>query len=535
MSDQLTRRSFIKNATTVGAALASASALGALATPAVAQAAPTIPTKWDKEADVVIVGYGGAGAATAITAADKGANVLILEKQAEANHTSNTQMCYGVFVSPSNVKDATDYMTFASRVNVDMPESRDIDDDIVKVWAETMTQNKDWMTKLGAKGFVVYADKGRDDTWPGNASIKAYQIAKPNGTPGVGVDLFNFLDAQVKSRKVEIMWETPGMGLIANPDGEIIGVRAKDKSGKELVIKASKGVVLTSGGFEFNDAAVKAFLPVYPMVFYGNPDNTGDGIKMAQEHGADLWHMTVLGGGLKAKFADFPTAFMVNTGGSPAYMVVGKDGKRFVGESALGGYSGYWSALVYDTVKYTWNRIPAYWVFDEHQRLAGPIVPTAFAAAGPIKMYEWSKDNTKEIEKGWILKGDTIEELAAKMKVDPTTLKDQLTRFNSYAAAGKDGEFDRTAKSMAALDQPPFYAVQLWPGLNNTYGGPRRNAKAQIVRVDGKPIPRLYSSGELGSVYVQYPQGGANVGECLAFGRIAGENVTAETAWDATT
>lgn len=529
--NKITRRAFFKDAAVAGAAVAATGLLSA----APAQAAPTVPEKWDKEADVVVVGYGGAGAVAAITAAERGAHVLVLEKQAEDKHTANTQMCYGVFVSPSNVEDAIAYMGIASRVNVDIPESKDIPDDVIRIWAEYMFQNKDWVSKHGAKDFVVYADKGRDESWPGNAAIQAFQIKKDDGTPGVGVDFFKLLDNAVKALKIETIWQTPAVGLIANPDGEIIGVKAKDKDGKELVIKAAKGVILSTGGFEFNDALNKSYLPVYPMVFYGNPDNTGEGITMAQEHGADLWHMTVLGGGLKAKFTDFPTAFMVNMGSSPAYMVVDKTGKRFVAEEALGGYSGYWNAVVYDTVNYTWPRIPAYWVFDEDQRKKGPIVPTVFAAAGPIGMYEWSKDNSKEIEKGWIMKGESIEELAKVMEVDTAILKQEFTKYNGYAQAGQDQDFGRSPKLMQPLTKPPFYAVRLWPGLNNTYGGPRRNAKSQVVRVDGKPIPRLYSAGELGSIYVQYPQGGANVGECIAFGRLAGENAVAEKAWDATT
>jgi predicted oxidoreductase len=84
---------------------------------------------------------------------------------------------------------------------------------------------------------------------------------------------------------------------------------------------------------------------------------------------------------------------------------------------------------------------------------------------------------------------------------------------------------------MVPVDTAPYYAMQLWPGLNNTLGGPRRNARAEIVGLDGKAIPRLFSAGELGSIYVLYPQGGANLGECIAFGRIAGENASDLEPW----
>lgn len=525
-TQKLSRRDFVKGAVIGTAAVAGASALPFAGQ--VAQAA-SMPEKWDKEADVVVVGYGGAGAATAITAADAGAQVLILEKQAENAHTPNTAMCAGVFVSPDNVEDAKAYMDICARVNVDMPESKDIDDESIQVWAESMTKNIEWMTGLGATGFVVYADQGRDPSWPGNAAIKAYQLRTEKGTAGVGTVLMDFLYDKVKARNVEVLWETPGKKLVANDKGEVVGVIAQGKDGNDMAIKAKKAVVLTTGGFEYNDKMVKAFLPAYPMTFYGNPDNTGDGITMAMALGADLWHMTVLGGGFKLKFDDFPTAFGISPSDG-SYIMTDKFGKRFKSETELGGYSGYWNALTYDTVNYTWPRIPAYWVLDDKQLKAGPIVYTFFGAAGPIGMYEWSADNMKEVEKGWILQGETVAELAGKLGVDPAVLEEEVKKFNEGVAAGADA-FGRPTDTMAALDSPPFYGVKMWPGLNNTYGGPRRNAKAQIVDVDGNPIPRLYSSGELGSLYVQYPQGGANVGECLAFGRIAGENAAKEEAW----
>jgi succinate dehydrogenase/fumarate reductase flavoprotein subunit len=493
-----------------------------------AEAAAAVPKKWDKSADVVVVGYGGAGAVAAVTAHDAGAKVLILEKQAEGRHTSNTQMCLGVFLSPDSVRGVLDYFEVASRVNVDLPESKDIDDAVVKVWAETSVQNKEWMTKMGAKEFVLFANSGRDPKWPGNSAIKAYQLKGADGKGEVGVGLFKFLDGLVTTRKIETLWEAPAVRLITNAKGEVVGVRAK-RQGKEIAVQAKRAVVLTCGGYEYDAAAQRTYMAAAPMVYYGNPDNTGDGLRMAQELGADLWHMTVLGGGLKLKFPDFPTAFG-EAFGTGSYIVVDKTGKRFKAENQLGGYSGYWNALVYDTVRYTWPRIPVYYVFDEKRRLAGPIVRTVLGAAGPLGMYKWSPDNSAEVARGWIKKDETLEGLAGKIGVDPAALAAEVAKVNGFKAKGKDEDFDRPAASMAPLEAP-FYAVPLWPGLNNTFGGPRRNEKAQIVGVFGKPIPRLYSAGELGSIFVQYPQGGANIGECIAFGRIAGAQAAAEKPW----
>ena len=101
-------------------------------------------------------------------------------------------------------------------------------------------------------------------------------------------------------------------------------------------------------------------------------------------------------------------------------------------------------------------------------------------------------------------------------------------RFNDAALAGADADWGRSAASMAPLVTPPFYAMAMTPALVNTQGGPRRNQDAQVIGVDGAPIPRLYSAGELGSIYAFLYQGGGNIGECFAFGRIAGRHAAHE-------
>jgi succinate dehydrogenase/fumarate reductase flavoprotein subunit len=500
-------------------------AIGALATSAVGLTTPSQSQgdtqSWDVETDVVVLGYGATGAAAAITAADEGAEVIILEKQPETRHTSNTKMCLGVYLSPDNAEDAAAYLHVASRVNVDMPESIDVDEESIAAWAQEIVQNKAWLDTLGAAGHTVFVSQGRDASWPGNDAIKAYQITDSDGKAEVGVGLFRFLDEKVRERNVVVRWSSPARQLVREDD-VVTGVVALGDGG-DIRIKARRGVILATGGFNGDEQMVKTFLPGYPMTFYGNPDNTGDGLRMAQALGADLWHMTVLGGGLKSKFDDFPTAFTISFG-QDAHVVVDKSGKRFRAENHLGGYSAYWNILVYDAVANTWPRIPSWLVFDERRRTAGPLTSRAFGAAGPVGMYEWSDDNSREIERGWILKADTMAELADKMAVDAETFSAEMERYNGFASSGADTDHGRMGHQLIALDQAPFYAVKLLPGLNNTFGGPRRNHRGEVLDVFARPIAGLYSAGELGSIYVQYPQGGANVGECFSSGRVAGRN-----------
>jgi succinate dehydrogenase/fumarate reductase flavoprotein subunit len=144
--------------------------------------------------------------------------------------------------------------------------------------------------------------------------------------------------------------------------------------------------------------------------------------------------------------------------------------------------------------------------------------------------YNWSSDNTAEIAKGWILKGNTIEALAAALKVDPAVLATTVNKYNSYAAAGADPDFEREPTSMTPLKKP-LYAIKTWPCSPNTQGGPLHNQKCQVLDVWRNPIPRLYSAGELGSMFAWLYQGYGSMAECLGSGRTAGKNAAAEAPW----
>ncbi len=176
--------------------------------------------------------------------------------------------------------------------------------------------------------------------------------------------------------------------------------------------------------------------------------------------------------------------------------------------------------------KIYWDEVsPAANPFDEENRLKAPLgVPTGYQR----NVYRWSADNSAEIDKGWITRADTIEELAGKISIDESNLSDTLRRYHDFCQTGEDTDFNRTGDRLKAIDTPPYYAIQLHPALINTQGGPRRDKESRVLDAYGKPIPRLYAAGELGSIWGFLYQGGNNLGECLVFGRIAGRNAAAE-------
>jgi succinate dehydrogenase/fumarate reductase flavoprotein subunit len=277
---------------------------------------------------------------------------------------------------------------------------------------------------------------------------------------------------------------------------------------------------------------------------------------MALGVGAQLWHMNCCVGGFAMKFPEVVTGLSTSFGGKSwslrgatavpnlgnigwvaqhakkmtaiaGFIVVDRYGKRYTNESG-GRHGRYYELTQYDDEGLFYRRLPSYWVFDQKRMNDGYLTPRAWGPAGPAHLYNWSTDNSKELERGWIKLGYTIKELASILGMEPQKLIETVNNYNSYCEHGQDAEYHRGPNTLIPLDTPPYYAVQLWPGGPNTQGGPRRNAKAQVIRADSCPIPRLYSAGELGSIYgMLYPAGGGNIAECIAFGRIAGENASA--------
>ena len=482
---------------------------------------------WDVEADVVVVGFGAAGVAASVTAHDLGAEVVILEKAPEGEHGGNTRVAGQGYLNTSSAKAAASYLT-ALCGPFTVPK------EMVQVWGEEMCRNNAWLEGLGGDPQehqhppvgIEFPDL------PGSDCVHKFHDGP---TYGYSYTWKRF-DSLVKERPIPILYETPGRELIQHgKTKEILGVRAQRRD--ELInVKARKGVVLTCGGFENNQEMIRNYLPGIPYCYTsGSPYNEGDGITMAMSVGADLWHVNNYAGpSMALKVPEIRTTFSMQAlhfskkipGGM---IVVGPDGRRFADEKYKTRHgkipvNGRWLPLS--------TPCPMFMIFDHTLFSAGPLYDKhpSHGWTQIIERYEWSKDNSAELAKGWVKAADSLASLASVIGLGPKELEGTVSRWNRNCEAGHDAEFGRTLM-MEPIIEAPFYAVELSPSMLNTQGGPRRNEKGQIVRPDGTPIPRLYSAGELGSIYSYLYQGTGNIGECLAFGRVSGRNAATETPW----
>ncbi|WP_160172130.1 FAD-dependent oxidoreductase [Novosphingobium lindaniclasticum] len=486
----------------------------------------------DKDFDLVVVGYGAAGAAAAITAARLGANVALLDKQPADAHYSSTRMSGGLIMGANDVDAAARYLDACSG---DM-----IPPEVSRAWAERAITVSDWLRDIGIE--TVHMAGGWYPKLPGFESIEVFapldkgidpasvkidmpapgELAFKGPVPfGNGQTLHDqLLEAVAAHPLIDVFFEHAASRLVQN-DGKVVGITC-EADGRSVTFGARKGVVLACGGFEQDQEMIRNHLKAYPIYFYGASANTGDGIRMAQAVGADLWHMNQMIGRAVGHFKhpdgrEITFNISVNP---PGYAIVDKYGQRFANEylQAVSKPNFYYELLHYDADLLEHPRIPAYWIFDSRRLNARPL------SGGSYGHYAWSKDNRAEIDMGWIKEAATVEEAArAAGCLDPEAAARTIEKYNEVCASGED-ELGRPADSLVPIDQGPFYCVPVYPGGATTNGGPRRDVSGRILNAFHEPIEGLFGAGELGGVIgMLYPSPGANLGEAFAFGAIAAE------------
>lgn len=513
----------------------------------------------DLETDIVVVGFGAAGAVAAAEAALTGARVLLLEKMPFPGGLSIAS-AGGVRVT-TDAGRAFDYLkaTCGGRTP----------DDILKRLADGMADIADYVRGLGEQSDATVSVTAALGNYPlpGYEALgycEVTNVPSIEDAPGLyamapvknGARLFKVLEDHVHRSGVDVRMNAPVQRLVRDGQGAVTGVLA-EIDGRPTRVFAAGGVILTCGGFEADSEMQRQYLQADPVMVGSFLGNTGDGIRMAQEVGADLWHMWHYHGpyGLRHPDPTYPFGLFLKalpmwTPGrldgisslgledhqqgqasrklpQMAWIVVDQDGRRFMNEyPPYPGDSGVRPYDSYDFQKQRFPRNPAFMIFDEAGRRMYPMGRSVHNDTHP--RYQWSADNLEETRNGIFETADTLSELAGKMGVPARELEQTVANWNSAVAAGTDPDFGRVPETMAALAEPPFYFGRVGPVVINTQGGPVHDADQRVLNPFGEPVPGLYAAGELGSVFGHLYMSGGNLAECLIGGRIAaGQAVTA--------
>ena len=523
---------------------------------------------WDRLADVVVLGSGAAGMVAATVASDGGADVVLLEGTRMLGGT--TGVSGGMPWIPLNrhlaeldvVDTREDALTYIRRLT----NGREPDPRLVERYVDVAHEMLDYLEQRTPVRFTApgtfsdyYADlpggmpRGRSiEPVPFDARTELGEWASRLRTSPVmppmtmeegglaaafgempdadliakrtaedvrtmGGALVAALFKGLLDRGVEVMTESPARELVVDGDGAVIGVRA-DRPGhpdRPFLVGARRGVVLATGGFEWNTDLVRAFLgvDVHPL---SPPGNRGDGLIMAMEAGAALanmssawWYPAMQDPGLSYEGEPL---FLLGSGRNFAgSIVVNRHGRRFVNEGA------------------TYQDMPkAFQIFDQalkDRAVVGTLLPGMPAP-------------------DWVDQAPSIRQLAQHIGVDADNLEHTVARFNEHAADHQDPDFHRgtlwfegfmtggpnPAGCLRPIDRPPFYALPIYHGVLGTNGGALVDEDARVRRPRGGVIPGLYAAGNAAACVFgpAYPGGGATLGPAMTFGYLAGRHAASQ-------
>ena len=515
---KLSRRQFVKGAAVGGAGVAAAGVLASCApaaTPAPGETAapaptcppaaecptPWLPEKWDKEADVVVLGLGFAGLCAAIEAGRAGASVIGLEKAAATGGGSILSGGATSLAGPTplqlekGITEATPDLMYDDLMRIGFEKNAP---EIVRTYVDATTEHYDWMLAVGIEITGLSTPAGGSLDW-------VHRTDPPQ------VD--SVLRPAAEEAGAELLMETPAKRLIADANGVVIGVTA-ESAGNEIHIKANRAVVLTAGGFCWSDPWYEETVPIMAnAVKRSAPTNTGDGLVMGRSLGAGTMNMPYI----KATFGTHPDPDKSSTrvcwNGA---IIVNRAGRRCGNESL------------------------------DYKRLSDFALPQEGGSV--FQIYDqnildlsavdtwYGPPSEKAIADGWI--ADTIEELATLIGVPPEALRATVDRYNGFVDAGEDLEFGRTCLEipdhgeLRKIATPPFYATETTGAILGTYAGVTFDTACHVTDMYGEIIPRLYAAGEVtGGFHGGGYMTGTAVGKAQVFGRISGKNAAAEEPW----
>ena len=485
------------------------------------------------DTDIVIVGAGGAGMIAAITAADAGKKVVLIEKQAMTggnsvrasggmNAANTPEQQSNKFTEEAGVektlktaaekwsnhpvitelagKVKTEWEAFKANPNgyFDRSELMQLDTmigghginnpELVKTLADNTADAIAWLKTVNIDLISVGA--------AGAASVKRIHrpLNEQKKVVSVGGYMIPRLEAACKSRKnITMLMETTAKSIMTNNDGAVSGIEAESK-GAKITVNA-KAVILATGGFGANLKMVSLLKPELTGFMTTNaPGIDGDGIVMAQELGAAVVDMQQI---QIHPTVQYDSSNLITEGlrGDGA-ILVNTNGKRFIDE-----------VLARDVVSKAEIEQPnsfAYLIIDQ-------------------KMVDESLLIQGYIAKGYSFKGDTYEALAKEINIPADEFVKTMNSWNSYVQNRNDPDFGRTS-FINPLDKAPFYAIKVTPGIHHTMGGLRIDGRTRVLKGNGEVIPGLFAAGEVtGGVHGGNRLGGTAVSDFVVYGRIAGQ------------
>lgn len=511
-------------------------------------AATGTETIWDEEADVVVIGS-GTGAYTAMRCANDGLDVIVLEKNAQAG--GSTIFSSSVVWAPCNdlsnaegIQDSREEaLTYIEALSGDtfLPDEAAafLDNINAAIRNSTDIAGVEWAIWPAGIDYSVFMPGGKER---GRAILPKV----PEGETSIGKFNGPVIDAATKLG-ARFLTSTPAKQLISRTaqDGtiEVLGVAAESK-GKLINVRARRGVVLASGGFDWNMGMMENYLRTPARYSWGIATDDGDGQKMAMKLGADLRFMAeaFLSPGYKKEFEDAREKGMsqlstiIRDDAKRGIIFVNKHGMRFTNECAsydcvgrsFGGFEN-------NGENRSWANLPAWAIVDQ--------------AGADGHAFNGGEPGTPGPS---YVKYDTLEALAEGCGIDKEGLLAQIERFNEYAEKGEDPDFGRgqdyygqnsiytstdyegAFRTLQPISTPPFYAAEIVPVVLGTMGGIKTNAQAQTIDMDGNVIGRLYAQGNvsgIGAGGACYVGGGGTIGPGIAYGEIAANQILELENW----
>ncbi len=534
--------------------------------------------------DVIVLGTGAAGLTAAVSAAGHGASVLVLEKADVVGGTSamsggtvwiplNEQMAeFGITDSKEEVLT---YLSSMSHGKIPMdvagamidagPEmvawladNSEVVFELVERFPDYHPEHPgakpqggrsiecplfpfdelgDWAARMSTSRQmapnVVLNETTLGRGTVGGIAPEELARRKLHDERGCGQALMGRLLKSCLDRGIEPRLGHRAVELVLR-DGRVAGVTVETPDGV-VEIEAVQGVVLATGGFEWNEEYVTAYLrgPLPRMVSIET--NTGDGLKMAMKAGASLGNMSEA---WWTSVIDVPDengevfSWMVNRERiRPHTIMVNRAGRRFANEAS--NYNAFGAAFhLLDPVSFDYPNMPAWLLFDQEYLDRGAI-------------YTFTAD-TPEVP-SWLTSAPTLRELAGTLGIDADGLEEAVARWNDGAANLDDPEWGRgrsindthwgdgtpgPGATIGPVDTPPYYAVEVRPGALGTKGGPRTTTEGQVIDLDGNPIPGLYAAGNVmaSPMGMTYGGGGGTLGPAMVFGFLSGRHAATTSA-----